>query len=440
MGNPLSLSDVDTNVEVGELTEQQRQWWHHNKHRAHYVAGKGYYINQVGYFDADGRPLGQVQNAHQPSAPPIATVANAATPAAEQKEEKPFELGDLAPSKITRTTKQWIYGKPNEAEARKAFREGEELFQARNFDEAKKKFDITSTRWPDSTLDEDALFMQAECDFFSDRYSKADEAYNYLLKKYPNTEYLSRISKRRFAIAQYWQALYAQDPHWAFTPNITDKKRPLFDTRGRAMKAYEGVLQTDPRGELSDDAVMAVADAYFNMRYFDDADFRYKMLITDYPQSRYQFAAHQQSLKCKLLKYQGPEYDGAPLEEADELVEQTFLQFPDKLRDPAERESLLTARKEVHAQKATRDFALAEYYAKGSHYRAARKYYNEVIEKYPNSSFAEQSRNRLAEYKDKPEVAAHPLEFASRWLPGRTTTDGERVVRDPEVTSARRRY
>ncbi|MEX0585838.1 MAG: outer membrane protein assembly factor BamD [Pirellulales bacterium] len=417
------------------VAEEQRLWWEQNKQRAQYVPGKGYYVEQVGYFDAEGKPLGGQPSQTEPQ-PPVATAA----PPPAEKDDKPFEWGDFSPSKITRTTKQWYYGKPSEQEARKAFREGEELFQSRDYDGAKTKFDLAATRWPDSTLEEDAMFMQAECDFFSDRYAKADEAYDYLLKKYPSTEYLSKISRRRYAVAQYWQALHSQEPHWAFTPNMTDKKRPLFDTRGRAIKAYEAVLQTDPRGELSDDAVMAVADAYFNIRYFDDADFRYKMLITDYPQSRYQFQAHQQSLKCKLLKYQGAEYEGAPLDEAEELIEQMFLQFPDKLRDEKEREALLTARKEVRAQKALRDFSLAEYYARGSHYRAARQYYTEVIQEYPNSSFAEQARTRLAEYKDKPEVSSHPLEFMTRWLPGRTITDGERIVRDPEVTSAKRRY
>ena len=77
-----------------------------------------------------------------------------------------------------------------------------------------------------------------------------------------------------------------------------------------------------------------------------------------------------------------------------------LVQFPNELGD--ERERLLTAKKEVRAQRAERDFQIAQFYDKSNHYQAARYYYAGVVKEYPNSSFAEQSQARLAQIKAEP--------------------------------------
>ena len=48
-------------------------------------------------------------------------------------------------------------------------------------------------RWPDSPLEEEAMFKAAESEFFADRYSKADDEYALLIKKFPSTQYLSQV-------------------------------------------------------------------------------------------------------------------------------------------------------------------------------------------------------------------------------------------------------
>jgi outer membrane protein assembly factor BamD (BamD/ComL family) len=333
-----------------------------------------------------------------------------------------YELADFSPERMIESTKRSIYGQKDEAIARQAYAEGERLYREKQFDAAREQFETAAFRWPDSQLEEDALFMVGECSFFADRYAYADKAYDKLIKKYSTTEHIGAISRRSFAMARYWQEKYAQDPHWPVTPNWTDKERPTFDTAGRALKAYERIMMTDPRGPLADDAIMAVADAMFNKRYYDDADFRYKMLITDYPQSKYQYDAHERSLRCKLLKYQGPEYDDKPLKEAEELVDQMLTQFPDRVG--ADREKLLKYKTEVLARRQMCDLHSAEYYAKGGYNYAARQYYDKVARNYPRSNLSEQALAKMDELKGLPDKPDPPLAWAYNWtdkiLPGET--------------------
>ena len=220
---------------------------------------------------------------------------------------------------------------PDETIARQMMSEGSALFRQKKYAEAVDKLYIASWRWPDSPLEEDAMFLMGESYFFDDQYGKAQDAYDELLKKHTNTRYLDTIVWRLFAIGRYWEQLDAVDPHWTTTPNFSDKKRPWFDTWGNAIAAYEAIHMHDPRGPLADHSEMAIANMYFRAGYYEDAAPHYDIVRKDYPKSKYQLQAHLLGLQSKLRLYQGPAYDPAPLKEAGEIADQTLKQFHGRL-------------------------------------------------------------------------------------------------------------
>ena len=63
-------------------------------------------------------------------------------------------------------------------------------------------YEKAAARWPDSALQEDSLLMLGESHFFADRYPSAAEAYEMLVKKYPNSRYMDTVDKRRFSIGR----------------------------------------------------------------------------------------------------------------------------------------------------------------------------------------------------------------------------------------------
>ena len=385
------------------LTEQHRQWWAQNRARAQYIPGRGFYVEQVGYFDHEGRPM-DVER------PPVSPDLN--TP---EKKESQFSLGEYSPSRIYDAATQVVTGKANEEAGRVLYREAQGHFQRQQYAAAGGKFATAAKRFPDSPLEEDALFFVAESEYFNDRWPQADEAYATLVKKYTNTRHLDQVSRRRFAIAKFWETEHQRNPKWAFAPNFFNSKMPRFDPGGRALRTYEGIMNTDTRSELADTAIMAVGDALFADKRFEEADFRYQMLITDYPQSRFLYEAHHQALKCKLKMYQGPDYDSTPLGDAEDLVEQMLVQFP--RRSAADRGTLMKFRDEVRALKAQKDWKQAEYYANRKDYRAARHSFGEIAKRYPDTNFAGEALARVRQYQDKPDTAEHPLAWATKWLP-----------------------
>jgi outer membrane protein assembly factor BamD (BamD/ComL family) len=381
------------------------KWWKKHKKNAEFQVGKGYTVEGVdGYFDGMGRPLDRAVTAD--SGPP---------PDSEVDPEK-----GLAPALDPRA----VYGKvktavglgPNDQVAHELFREGERLFEAKRYHAAAKEYESAADRAIDLRIREDALFMLAESYYFDDRCIKARDAYNELADKFPSTRYLDKLVEREWAIARYLEAYANAHYDVAMTPNAWDKTRPWFDTLGHAIKTYENIRMNDPTGPRADDAIMATAGVYFRTNRYDDADYNYELLRREYPRSEFQFEAHLLGLQSKLLKYQGSDYDGSPLEEAQLLVKQLRTNFAGQL-SVAERERLQTVGARLHQELASRDMQMAQFYDGTKNYGSAKTYYAEVIDKYPDSDLAQRARERMTELAGQPEFPEKRLAWFVELFP-----------------------
>ena len=333
----------------------------------------------------------------------------------EPKEATGWEA--LTPQNIHKSLKKSIGLGPNREIAQQEFDDGEKKFAAKDFDAAAKLFAKAVDRWPDSALEEDAMFLQAECYFFTNRYSAANDEYGELLKKYPNTRHLNFSIARQFAIARFWQDLDRKSHRWALVANFTDRTQPMFDTRGHAINAFDNVRVNDPRGPLADSAIMAVAQQYYLEGRFEDADYYFTLLRTDYPKSNYQYQAHLLGIQCKLQKYQGPIYNSKPIEEANQLIDQTMITFSKEMMENKDEFDRLTrAKSEIKAQQATREIQLAQYFDKGDHYGAAKIYYAQVLKDYPQTQFADDAKTRLAELQGKPDNPPNRIAALTKWI------------------------
>ncbi|HEV3004429.1 MAG TPA: tetratricopeptide repeat protein [Pirellulales bacterium] len=320
----------------------------------------------------------------------------------------------MAPKNVGKKFKKFIGQGPNETYAQQQYEEGQKLYGEKKFEEAAKCFKRAAGRWPDSALEEDAMFKQAESWFFADRYTKASDAYQALLKKYEGSRYEDRVALRYFAIAKYWDECSQNESHWY--PNFKDKTRPFVDASGHAISLYTASRTTDLHGELADDATMAMANAYFRKNRFEDAAANYDMVRKDFSNSPHVLNAHVLGLQSRLRSYQGPQYEASPLDEAEKLATQALDSFPDEYLG-AEKQRLLQAKRSIRYERAHRDFEAGEYYYKIKYFRAARIYYQRTIEEFPDTPFAKLADDRIAEIKDLPPVPHDYFEWVKKVLP-----------------------
>lgn len=369
------------------------------------------YQNSANAADPNGTGIRQVAaiepatasgQPYQASAIPSSTVNQVDSLIGESLEEpKPwYDLSRFSPTEISDSFKATFGLDPNEERAQAIYKQGVSLYKQKHYAEAAKRFKKAAARWPDSILEEDALFYQGESHFFADDYPGAQDAFGNLLKKHGNTRYLDTTSERLYAIGQYWEKAYAADPHWPVTPNVMDDSRPLFDTWGNGIKAYEMIAMNDPTGPLADESLMSLANAYFRRARYQDAAEYYDRIRTDYPKSKYLVDAHLLAMKSHEMSYQGAQYDGTPLRKADKIAETLLTQFGAKLGP--ERENVLQAKSRIRAKMAEQDWAMAKFYEGKGQYGAAQFYYHEIMKEYPGTPIAKSSQERIAQIKDEP--------------------------------------
>ena len=321
---------------------------------------------------------------------------------------------DLNPDNLGKTVKKLTGNGPNRELAKQIYREADDIFRqalaaepnkrAAIFEIAGPKFAAAAERWPDSALAMDSLYHAGECYFFADQYPQANLYYEKLIKAFPNNRYLDTVEQRRFLIAKYWLALDEQSPEPIYYYNWFNRTRPWRDARGHGLRIFDKMRMDDPTGRLADDATLAAANEYFAAGRFDRADEFYSDLRQSYPTSEHQFLAHFVGLKAKLNCYQGPEYDGKALDEAEKLVKQIRRQFPQEAEQ--EREYLDRAAAEIRYLKAQRVMFLADYYEQRREYGSAQHYYAQVVRDFNDTPLAQRANDRIGQIAALPQKPA----------------------------------
>lgn len=303
------------------------------------------------------------------------------------------------------------------------------LYEQREIKRAEKRFKQLAKNYPDSPVAEDALFMVGECQFHRKRYPLAQDSFARLLKEYPSTRHLSETTRRMFEIARIWlespkivssgeieqvdfEAPLAtslpasdgprtRDPSRIVPvfPNLFDRVRPVFDTEGRALEALRSIWLNDPTGPLADDALMLSASYYLRKGNFEEADHIYDTLREEYPKSEHFENALILGSHTKLMSYQGPLYEDTNLIEAQNLKESALRLFPNH----PERERLLDEIRKIEQERARGEWEMVRFWQKKNKPHAVAVYCESLIENHPNSTFAAQARDVLAEID--PEIA-----------------------------------
>lgn len=344
----------------------------------------------------------------------------------DEREKDVSATSVLNPTRLGENWKRATGKQPKPDLARQAYTEGENLFRSASqaepgaqrrqlFRRAAAQFERASEAWPESEVDQDALFMAAESYFFADDYPESNELFEQLAKDYPNNRHTDLLNARRFRIAQYWLSVMDGKKEGLLSFNLIDSERPLRDTRGNALRIYDKIRLDDPRGKLADDATMAAANAHFQAGKYYMADEYYKDLRTAFPNSEHQFMAHYLAIQAKFRSYRGPEYSGAVLDDAAELVKQVWRQFP--VEADKHREDLNRAWAEIRHKQAERDWLTARYYTRQKAYGAAKYQYAQIMENYEDTAYGQEAKTALAAIADRPDTVEAPFAWLENYVP-----------------------
>ena len=342
-----------------------------------------------------------------------------------------FLMDDLSPSQLAATLISKTTVSKSEAAAESAFDDGKQIYEEAlvkrdadpdgtehlaSFNKAAGQFRIAASKLPDSPLEHDALFFQAESFFFANRYVQANRAYETLLVKYNGTEYLDKAEARRFAIAQYWLEL--SDVESAIS--LTNPSRPKTGMEAEARRILHRIRLDDPTGKLADDATLALANAYFKNELWLDAGDTYEDLRLNYPGSPHQFHAHLFELKARLNAYRGKSYSADPLIRADKILKTIVTSFPEQIE--SEREYLANEASLIRHKLAERDWSMAQYYAGQGENRAAQIYYSRLVKEFDDTAFSSPAREEIEKISELPPEPDQPAEWLVKLFPDSEAT------------------
>ncbi len=187
---------------------------------------------------------------------------------------------------------------------------------------------------------------------------------------------------------------------------------PGLDVRGHGFAALEHVRHHDPTGPLADDATILLADAYFQFKDYDTANIYYDQFLTDFPKSPMFREAQEKAILSKVNSYIGPEYDAQQLEKARELIQRTLAAYPDRPRE--EQKRLYHLLDLITDQEAERTYLVGDYYRRTGKAMAAEFYLGKVIAKYPNSTWAEKSRDLMVQVAQMPRKFTAPSKIMTQ--------------------------
>lgn len=279
-------------------------------------------------------------------------------------------------------------------------------------------------------IEEDSMFMRAECQYEQKKFAAAQDSYDALLDQYPSTRHLDTVSRRYFRIARYWlgfpedvnekgevevASASSQEPkdfdntdafYIPVVPNLTDKTRPMFDTWGRALAALRSVWLHDATGPLADDALMVSASFHLRTRDFEESARLYKLLREQYPESPHFQDAFLLGSHVTLASYQGSNYDGQSLDEAIELKEAALRIFPDLSEE--ERNRLGGELQKMYDAEVARIWDRVEYFQAKNAPQSVEVYCNILINRFPDTVYAERARKILQ---------AQAAQGPSAWIP-----------------------
>lgn len=287
-------------------------------------------------------------------------------------------------------------------EADKALEAATALYQQGKYDEAAPALAKLAKKHKGTSWGMKAQYLLAESYYAQGRFYWAHDAYELLMKDYPNNDYTEKAVTREYDIAQKW-FVYAPDPKNKPAEKFDWKARflgkvPLLDSEGYAVKALEQVRMHDASGPLSDDACLRLADFHFEKHDYETAAMYYDQLATDHPKSEHVRRAQLSSIDAKLKGYMGPEYDGKSLDSALDTIKQTKAAFPERTE---ENKKLYDAWDLIHDQYAERAYRVGMYYKtyyerSGYGAAAAEYYFGLVNARWPKSEWAKKSQTELA--------------------------------------------
>ncbi|MDO8541154.1 MAG: outer membrane protein assembly factor BamD [Opitutaceae bacterium] len=255
---------------------------------------------------------------------------------------------------------------------------------------AVRTYEAVAKRYPNSIYAPEALYRAARLQLSRKYYTKAFEAFQQVLSRYPNTKRFNEITGEQYRIASAMLDGARGRMLWGLLPGFTQ--------RDKAIEYFENILVNAPYSDYAPLSLMNIARGHQKLDNTEEAIDALDRMINNYPQSLLAPDAYLKLAQTHASLVDGPYYDQASTTEAITYFTDFMLLFPSD-SNIAGAEKGLDGMKTMLAESKMKiaDF----YFEKRNNYKAARVFYNEAITAYPESAIANRAKARLVQVEAK---------------------------------------
>lgn len=164
-----------------------------------------------------------------------------------------------------------------------------------------------------------------------------------------------------------------------------------------AIQSFEKIIFYHVSTEFVDDAQFYLAKAYFEKKDYNQAITEFEYLIKNFPNTPFLEQSYLLRAKAYFLKAPGYEKDQTETQEAISLLDDFLTRFPVSSFSDTAKALILQARNRL----AKKELESGRLYLKMKEYDSAILYFKYVIENYPETPSANESKFLLAQIYEK---------------------------------------
>jgi len=227
-----------------------------------------------------------------------------------------------------------------------------------------------------------ALLLESQSLIALRRFDEAHEKLTVFLNEYDGTRHVHEALRQEFIVAEAYLGGARRRFLWI-------RMLPGDDV---ALQILDNLSVDFPGDKHAELAIKTKADYFLRTGDNELAEMEYVRLLNDHPHSRYHAYALRRAADSAQASYNGPEYDEAPLIEAQNRFEEYALHYPDQ----AAGEGVGGILARIREDRAAKVLVTGRYYERSRHPRTAVYYYQLVVRDWHGTGAERDARVRLA--------------------------------------------
>jgi len=267
---------------------------------------------------------------------------------------------------------------------------GLSFYEAKECKEATQEFRKLIKHYPRARQAPEAQYHIGLCLEQQGQILKAFREYQIVIDKYPFSELAVDIVQKQYDIGV--QLLENANNRGKFVDAFAGADYNVIDV-------FKTVIKNAPYGDLAAPSQYKIGLYLQEKQLYQEARDEFEKVINDYPDSEWSKGAKYQIAFVDAKRSTDAQYDQkitqAAVDEFDDFVEM----YPDAELSKQAKEQIYYLRE----KEAENSFVVAQFYEKQKNYKAAKIYYQVVVDDFENSSWASRSLQKIREMSKKEE-------------------------------------